>query len=939
MKTNASVVTFSISHPRLVTAIVVMVTIMAAVLAGLPSLLPAALPMLSPITIDTDPENMLDKDEPVRLFHDAMKQSFSLYDMVVLGVVNKTHENGVFNPVSLRNIAELATYAKTLRGNAIGMDDPNAGVIEADIIAPSTVDNIEQGGPGVIKFEWLMSKPPETEAEALAIRDKARRIPFLDGTLVSEDGKAICLYLPLTSKKLSYRVYAKLHDKIETLTGNDHYYITGLPVAEDTFGVEMFIQMALSAPAAMLVIFILLMLFFRKLVLIVSPLILALVCVICTMSLLVMTGNTIHIMSSMIPIFIMPIAVLDSVHILSEFFDRYQQSRDKRKTIQRVMESLFVPMLYTSLTSAAGFASLALTPIPPVQVFGIFVATGVMLAWVLTITFIPAFVMLIPERKLENFGLTRTAHDQGAEVKGIFGRVLRTMGETTYKRNKMVLVLAVLLTCVAVYGISKIQINDNPIKWFKPSHPIRVADRVLNEHFGGTYMAYLTLRPEGEALYAEAAPPTVEEPASISKLPAGLEIGMPGLPEGLLGGGDAPMLPQGFGFEDEASKPATPALLKEKTTPKALFKEPTALRYIADLQNHLLSTGAVGKSNSLTDIVKTVHRELLGGGEEQFRVPDSTPAVAQCLMQYQSSHRPGDLWHFVTPDYRQSSIWIQLKSGDNKDMERILAAVDAYVAAHPPPFDLKPEWFGLTYINVVWQEKMVSGMLQAFLGSFLVVLLMMILLFRSGLWGLLAMLPLTITIGLIYGIIGLIGKDYDMPVAVLSSLTLGMAVDFAIHFLARARELRALHTNWSETYAEVFGEPARAIVRNIIVIAVGFTPLLAASLVPYQTVGIFLASILLISGFGTLVILPALIRLLEPLLFPETKFCSITCQCGTCIMAGLAALLLVLVNAHQFLDIDIARLTWMSLPALPVLVIACVVLSRRQRCQMEEEKK
>jgi hypothetical protein len=146
----------------------------------------------------------------------------------------------------------------------------------------------------------------------------------------------------------------------------------------------------------MLVIFLLMLFFFRKLVLIVAPLIVAMVSVICTMGLLIGTGHTVHIMSSMIPVFIMPIAVLDSIHILSEFFDRYQNSRDCRRTVFAVMGELFMPMFYTSLTSAAGFASLALTPIPPVQVFGIFVAIGVILAWLLTITFVPAYIMFIP---------------------------------------------------------------------------------------------------------------------------------------------------------------------------------------------------------------------------------------------------------------------------------------------------------------------------------------------------------------------------------------------------------------------------------------------------------------------------------------------------------------------------------------------------------------
>jgi predicted RND superfamily exporter protein len=158
-------------------------------------------------------------------------------------------------------------------------------------------------------------------------------------------------------------------------------------------------------------------------------------------------------------------------------------------------------------------------------------------------------------------------------------------------------------------------------------------------------------------------------------------------------------------------------------------------------------------------------------------------------------------------------------------------------------------------------------MARAFLGSFVIVLVMMSLLFRSPLWGLLSMIPLTLTIGLIYGVIGLIGKDYDMPVAVLSALTLGLAIDFAIHFLVRARELYSKQGGWSDTVGHVFAEPARAITRNVIVIAIGFTPLLAAPLVPYNTVGVFLASILLVSGLATLLILPALMRLFENRLF------------------------------------------------------------------------
>jgi predicted RND superfamily exporter protein len=148
---------------------------------------------------------------------------------------------------------------------------------------------------------------------------------------------------------------------------------------------------------------------------------------------------------------------------------------------------------------------------------------------------------------------------------------------------------------------------------------------------------------------------------------------------------------------------------------------------------------------------------------------------------------------------------------------------------------------------------------------------MMIILFRSIWWGLLSMAPLSISVGLIYGIVGLIGKDYDMPVAVLSSLALGLAVDYAIHFLSRSRDAIIEYGSWKAAIDAMFGEPARAISRNAVVLGVGFLPLLFAPLIPYNTVGVLIASILVIAGMATLLILPALITLLEPVLFKKTK--------------------------------------------------------------------
>lgn len=867
-----TLIRFTMGHPRLTAAAMVLATVVLSAFIGM-------------VRVDTDPENMLEQDEAVRVFHNRVKQEFTLHDIIVLGVVNERDPDGVFNPATLKRIAELTEFAATL--SWADPEDPGktVGVVSRDIIAPGNVDDIRQAGPGEVRFAWLMPEPPASRGEALRIRDRAMANPTLRDTMVSADGRALCLYLPITHKDLAHRITKRLQEKIASFTGNEQYHITGLPVAEDTFGVEMFIQMAVSAPLSMLAIFLLMLFFFRKPLLILSPMIIAMVSVICTMGLLIGTGNTVHIMSSMIPIFLMPVAVVDSIHILSEFHDQYRKTGDRRRTLEQVMNQLYKPMLYTSLTSAAGFASLALTPIPPVRVFGIFVAVGIMLAWLLTITFIPAFVMMIKEERLAGLGMT-AGGTGGAD--SLLSRHLRWLGGVTGRRAKPIIALSLAALAVAGYGISKIEINDNPVNWFTPNHPIRVADRVLNSHFGGTYEAFLVLEGGDEQEEAGATAALLRDRIADMDNGAARADGIPVLAlhdieAELSRAADADALLDNLErqWQEQRDRAATDAdydlwwtvldALEEVRGRGQLFKQPAMLRYLEELQDHLLATGIVGKSNSVADIVKKVHQELHEGSPEQFRIPDSAAAAAQSLIAYQNSHRPDDLFHFVTPDYRKANVWVQLRSGDNKDMEQVVRAVEDFSALHPPPMPVILNWAGLTYLNVVWQDRMVSGMLKAFLGSFAVVFLMMTLLFRSPLWGIVAMVPLTVTIALIYGIVGLTGKDYDMPIAVLSSLTLGLAVDFAIHFLQRSRVAYARTGNWRETSAIIFEEPARAISRNVIVIAVGFTPLLAAPLLPYKTVGFFLASIMAVSGLATMFIIPSLITVLESRLFRKIR--------------------------------------------------------------------
>ncbi|MFQ5890945.1 MAG: RND family transporter [Gemmatimonadota bacterium] len=727
------------------------------------------------ITVDTDPENMLEADQPDRLAFDAVRRDFGINDLLVVGVVD---ERGIFRPDPLRRVARL-----TERIAAV------PGVLIDDMVSLTTTDDIVFEGRE-LRIGPVMREVPASAGEAKALRTRIASNPLLADKLASSDGTAVAIYVPIERKDQSYRISREIERLAdEELSPEQQLYLAGLPVAEDTFGHEMFREMGVTAPLVGLVIFILLWLLFDRITLIVPAMVVAMFSVIWSMGALIGFGFPVHIMSSMIPVFLMPIAVLDAVHLLSEFYDRYPSIRDRAATLRAAMTELFRPMLFTSITTAVGFASLALADIPPVRVFGIFVAVGILAAWLLTITVIPAGIMLVPEARLAGVG------ERKRRRRGARSHSLEQLGAMAFGRAKPILAGTAALLGIGVIGVGRIVVNDNPVRWFREGEPVRVADRVMNELFGGTYMAYLVA--EGE---------TAEQ-----------------------------------------------------------IKDPATMAYLNQLSGDLQALPQVGKVTSIADVVRRTNYVLRGADEAYDKVPDTREAIAQYLFLVQSSGDPNELDNLIDYDTRQANLWVQMKAGDNRDMEAVMSGVRELTEAAPAGLTLR--WSGLTYINKIWQDLMVTGMLRAVLGSFVVVFLLMALLFRSIPLGLVSMVPLSVAILLSYALVGFVGKDYDMPIAVCSSLSLGLAIDFAIHFVHRYRNRVSETGDLAEGNRAIFGLPARAIARNALVIIVGFLPLTISRLTPYVTVGVFFAVLMAFSALATLVVLPAIMRVAGDRLF------------------------------------------------------------------------
>ena len=80
----------------------------------------------------------------------------------------------------------------------------------------------------------------------------------------------------------------------------------------------------------------------------------------------------------------------------------------------------------------------------------------------------------------------------------------------------------------------------------------------------------------------------------------------------------------------------------------------------------------------------------------------------------------------ITPDRRKAAVQVLLKDGDNQAMQRVVDCTESF----PLPVGTRAEWAGETYLNLVWQDKMVSGMMKAFGSNFVVILVLALLLFH-----------------------------------------------------------------------------------------------------------------------------------------------------------------------------------------------------------------
>jgi predicted RND superfamily exporter protein len=734
-----SLVEFSIKRPILVIVIILLAT--AAFATQFPK-----------ITTDTDPNNMLPETSDVRVTNREVEQTFGLHkDMIALGIVN---ERGVFNSQTVARIAKFT-------GEITKLD----GVASKDVMNFLNASNITLSS----------AEPPESEVSG--IKGMVMGNPILVGRFVSKDEKTTAIFVPLNDGANGKEVADQIRQLSDKDRGDETYYVAGDPVARDTFGSEMFLQMGLFSPIAGFIMMLALYLMFRNWPLTFSIMGVAMISIVWTLGLLIGLGYPVHIMSSMIPVFLMAISTA-GIHVFNEFYFCCGELEERRRAIMKTMKAVGAPIRYTALAAAVGFAVLGIGNIIPVRVFGLAVAFGIAAVALLSFTFLPAVMALVSEKSL------RKASSREDMTNNWVSGLLNRLGTLVIRRRGIILVAGLILVGFSIWGITKIRVNNNMVAWFKSGSDIRVADNVINENLGGTNMGYLVAQGNG------------------------------------------------------ANSLATPA----------------ALNYIDGLQRQLETLGVVGNTYSVVDMMKITNMMMNGNNQASFAVPDSREAITQFLS---SSARPSD----IDASADKANIQVQLKTWDASAMDEVLKKVDDYTAINPAPAGITFQPAGIAYFNKVWNDEVLGDMVKVFIIGAIVIFFVLLIIYRSLKWAVVSFIPLLFTIIIIYGAIGFLGKDFDMPISVLSTLSLGLAVDFAIHFVRRYRQRLAEDLDIDSALVWTIVRPGKGIIRNAILFSAAFSVMVFAALTPYITVGVFIMAIMTVSAVLSIAYLPALISL------------------------------------------------------------------------------
>ena len=304
---------------------------------------------------------------------------------------------------------------------------------------------------------------------------------------------------------------------------------------------------------------------------------------------------------------------------------------------------------------------------------------------------------------------------------------------------------------------------------------------------------------------------------------------------------------------------------------KNAIKHPKVLRKMEGLQRHMEELEEVTTTSSIADLVPEITKIMHGGNPKWELIPEQPREAGFYLEMIFSGAEPGDLARFITNDFKDANISINLRDHKGETLRAVIAAANEYIENNPlegAKFRLAGNYGGLL---AAVNEAIVSSEAKVTIMAFLLVFTFCGLAYRSFWAGLFFLVPIVVSNYLTYSLMGALGIGLDVNALPVVSLGVGLGVDYGLYVLGRVEEEYAVSGDINSATVKAISTAGRAVLFTASTMVAGII-FWAFSFLRFQAeMGILLAFWMIISMLGGLILLPTLVVFFKPKFITKGK--------------------------------------------------------------------
>ena len=781
----------------------------------------------------------------------------------------KQHRPAVLCPAIARSIARVEAWILTrpeidaeFTLSARSATDFFGASVLPDALGNALAALPEEGQTGDLDRLW--SDPSSRLAGPLA--EYARRAASLlkhelyRGMIISADGSATAILYRFGMAHIHPSARQDFLDRLDELLETERDLLgeqvqilgAGIPSVTREYTRLSIQDIIRTAPASILLMAFFLLLLFRSAVGMVLPQVIVLIAVIWTLGMMQLTDEPLGLINHIVPVMVLVVGVADAVHIMSRYFEERRAGLERNAAVRRSVETLSKACFLTSVTTAVGFASLSTATINTVARFGVYTSIAVMFTYVVNMTLLPIGLSVLGPSPRPVPGARR------------LDRFLEWLARATIARPVEIFAGAILFSGVALATIILgLGVNSHLLEEVPPENPIFQATKVMEERLCPVIPHEVVVegKTSGPACATDQACQATQVCVRTDRTRHALSPALDSFGQLLEPAELAPLVR----FEEKLNS----ALSRVSGHCAESVKDPRLLKAIdsasAALMDIPVFKGHVGRMESLAGVVRQMHVAMKSGQPDANTVPDSRQAVSQLLLPLESSSQ-SLLDRFATMYYDSTRITLYLRDHGTTAWATVRDLLERQLEAK---ISQDPELAGrftwritgtMTFVDKAL-SFIVRDMLTSLSTAFLFIFVLMVVLFRSIRIGLLSILPNIFPLLSTLLLMVFAGIELRTATIIIFSISLGIAVNDTIHFIARYQEEMRNGATRDEAIVQSMRSTGRAMLVTTVILAAGFLIDLISEFVALQQFGILASFTLAMALLGDLVILPACIVL------------------------------------------------------------------------------